>query len=164
VLRVPKLYIYPSLSLNPRIRWEENALMSFEKITPEICGQIKSYAQSDYTEIIKAVKNQFKNLLLFRYPAVLVRFSKILKLCKANENNENGDTIFAVTDSSDNKICLKHGSYCHDSFIFLLDRLTKSEAENNAVLLLFENDVRTGELFAQPLALITDEKIIRLVY
>lgn len=164
VLHIPKLYVYPSLSINPRIRWEDNIRIEFEKITPEICRQIKAYAQSDYTEVIKNVKNQFKNLLLFPHPAVLVQFSKLSKLSESSDDSGTDDEIFVISDSSDNKICLKHGSYCHDSFIFLFDRLTKCETENNVMLLLFENDIETGKLFAQPLAFITDEKIVRLVY
>jgi hypothetical protein len=32
------------------------------------------------------------------------------------------------------------------------------------MLLLFENSIESGELFAQPLAVVTDEKIMRLLY
>jgi hypothetical protein len=157
VLNIPKLYIYPSMSANPRVRWEDNALNIFEDISAEVYKTIKSHAYTDYAEVIKNVKNQLKNLLLFPHPAVLVRFSKILKIA------DNIGT-FAVSDPAGNMISLKQGSYCEDGFIFLLDKLTRAEAENNAMLLLFENDVEAGKLFAQPLALITDEKIVRLVY
>ena len=160
VLNMPKLYIYPSQSLNPRVRWEDNSLDMFGEISPEVYKQIKSCAQSDYTEVIKAVKNQLKNLLLFPHPAVLVNFAKISKLNNLNNTEEK----YVISDLAGNKIMLKKSAYCQDSFMFLLDRLTKSEAENNAMLLLFDNGVESGELTAQPLAVITDEKIIRLVY
>ena len=171
VLNMPKLYIYPSLSLNPRVRWEENTLDMFGKISSEIYKLIKSYAQSDYSEVIKTVKNQLKNLLLFPHPAVLVKYAKISKFTQTQ--TPVGDTVaappfekgaYVISDSSGNKIMLKKSAYCEDSFMFMLDKLTKSEAENNAVLLLFDNDVESGELFAQPLAVVTDEKIIRLLY
>ena len=143
------------MSANPRIRWEDGTLNIFEKISSEDYKTIKSHAQSNYAEVIKSVKNQLKNLLLFPYPAVLVQFSKILK---------TADNNFAISDSSGSMISLKHGSYCEDSFIALFDKLTQADAENNAMLLLFENDIEAGTLFAQPLALITDEKIVRLIY
>ena len=160
VLNMPKLYIYPSMSLNPRIRWEENTLNMFERISPETYALIKSYAQPDYAEVIKTVKNQLKNLLLFPHPAALVKFDKITKLSKG----ENAAESYVISDSSGNKIILRKSAYCQDDFIFLLDKLTQADAENNAMLILFDNDVESGELFAQPLALVTDEKIVRLLY
>jgi len=158
VLNIQKLYIYPSMSANPRIRWEEDSTLNiFEEMSPQDYNTIKSHAQPNYSEAIKSVKNQLKNLLLFPHPAVLVQFSK---LSKTADNNYN----FAISDSSGNMISLKQGSYCEDSFISLLDKLTQADTENHAMLLLFENDIESGKLFAQPLALITNEKIIRLVY
>ena len=46
----------------------------------------------------------------------------------------------------------------------LLERIPEKDAAKGALLLLFENDIHTGLLFAQPLALVTDEHIIRLIY
>ena len=156
VINLPKLYVYPSLAINPRVRWEDSADNIFEKISPTEYKQIKVHAQSDFAEVIKAVKNQLKNLLLFPYPAMLVKFDKISKIA----NSE----MFVIEDSTGSKICLQQGSYCQENFIFLLDSLLQSESENNAMLLLFENDIANGKLFAHPLALVTDEKIIRLAY
>jgi hypothetical protein len=165
VLRLPKLYIYPSNSMNPRIRWEENTLNMFERILPEDYKLIKSYAQTNYAEVIKIVKNQLKNLLLFPYPAILVSFAKISKIAEKLDDTDNSSVgKYVIYDSSNNAICLKQSGYFQNSFMFLLDKLTKAEAENNALLLLFDNNVETGELFAQPLALVTGEKIVRLVF
>lgn len=157
MLHIPKLYIYPSQSMNPRVRWDEYTVDSGEKIPPEVYKKIKSYANPNFNEVIKAVKNQLKNLLLFPHPAMLVQFTKISKINSESE-------VFALHDAFGNVICLQHSSYCHISFSFLLEKLTQAEAENNAMLLLFDNDIGTGVLSAQPLALITDNKIIRLLY
>lgn len=154
VLNIPKLYIYPSQSMNPRVRWEDYTPDTFERISPEVYKTIKSHAHQNLSEVIKAVKNQLKNLLLFPHPVMLVQFAKISKI-------NNG---FVIYDSSGNAICLKRSNYCQDSFTFLLDKLTRAESENNAMLLLFDNDIGNGKLSAQPLALVTDEKIIRLLY
>jgi len=160
VLNIQTLYIYPSTALNPRVRWEENAFDMFERVTPEVCKQIKSHAHSDYSEVLKAVKNQIKNLLLFPHPVLLVKFSLIEKISP----QENAGEMYSLSDLSGNKIILKKSAYCQGDFIFLLNKLTRAEVENNAMLLLFDNDIQEGVLFAQPLALITDEKIIRLLY
>jgi len=159
LLNMPKLYIYPSLSLNPRVRWEENTPDMFGNITPDVYKRVKSFALTDYKEVIKTVKNQLKNLMLFPHPAALVEFSEISKI-----TGENSGDKYVISDKSDNRIMLKKSGYCQDSYLFLLDKLTEKDAKNNAMLLLFENDAFAGELFAQPLALITDEKIIRLLY
>ena len=155
VLGIPRLYIYPSASANPRVRWEEASANMSQPLSPEICAHIKSFSAADYSEVTKGVKNQLKNLLLFPHPAVLVNFANIKKA-------EGGK--YAIYDKAGNAICLKKSAYVSDSFVFLFERLTEAEAKNNSMLLLFENDIESGELFAQPLALVTDEKILRLVY
>ena len=155
LLRVPQLCVYPSASLNPRVRWEAFTL---EDLPPETCKTIKSHARGDYAEIIKQVKNQLKNLLLFPHPAVLAQYAKISKITR------DGGVLYAVNDAAGRTITLRPSAYCENGFLFLLERLTRAEAENNAALLLFDNDIETGELCAQPLALVTDEKIIRLLY
>ena len=156
VLNIKKLHIYPSMSLNPRVRWEDNVRNSYDGISHEEYKQIKACAHTDFAEVIKTVKNQLKNIYLFPHPALLVGFERLAKL--------PGSKSYAIYDPSGNAICLRQSSYCQDSFIYLLEHLTGPEAEKNAMLLLFENDAGEGELFAQPLALVTDEKILRLVY
>ena len=155
-ITLPTLYIYPSQSLNPRVRWEELPENTFEDISPTHCGKIKALANPNFAEVIKAVKNQFKNLLLFPYAGVLVKFSKIQWAEK--------DDIFVITDNFNHTICLKQGSYCQESFMYMINSLTPTETTDSAMLLLFENHIASGTLFAQPLAVVTDNKIMRLVY
>ena len=152
LLHIPKLYIYPSQSLNPRVRWDGG---DFEAITPEICASIFAFAKGDYAEVIKSVKNQLKNLLLFPYPAVLLSFEKIIKA---------GDGEYVIYDAKNNAISLKKSGYFSESFAYLLDGIDDSKAKNCAMLAVFDNDIKSGELFAQPVALVTDEKIMRLLY
>ena len=183
VLNIPKLFIYPSLSLNPRVRWEEGADLVYTEVSAEDCRQLKSFAHNNYAELAKAVKNQLKNIYLFPHPAALVSFSRIARISgEAGDDGESGSAgsdaagggkagyggsggkKYAVFDSSGGAICLKRSAYCQADFMFLLDRLTKAETEDGAMLLLFDNDIETGELFAQPLALVTDSRIVRLLF
>lgn len=160
-LNLNKLYIYPSRSLNPRARWEENpSAHSDNPVSPEDLSLAKSFAMPDFSAVVKLVKQQLKNPLLFTHPAVLVSFNKILRPKDANITNES----FALVDGAGASISLRKSAYSEESFMFLLNNLTEAERTNNAMLLLFDNDIESGELFAQPLALITDERIIRLVY
>lgn len=153
-IEVPSLYVYPSQSLNPRARWEA---CSFADLSSADCARIVQHAQSDFTGVIKMVKNQLKDLLLFEHPTVLVSFSKILKVeGKVNE--------YVILDEKGQTLYLKPSAYCQESFMTLLERIPEKDAAKGALLLLFENDINTGLLFAQPLALVTDEHIIRLIY
>lgn len=161
-LHIPKLYRYPSLSLNPRVRWEDFTLNTFEKISPDVYRIMLSFAYPDFSEVVKIVKNQLKNIWLFPHPVMLVRFAQILKM--TTPEPEGGDERFILEDASGHTLCLKQSDYCQGNFMFLLNSLTQKEAENNAMLLLFDNDVEAGMLYAQPLALVTEEKIIRLLY
>jgi len=45
-----------------------------------------------------------------------------------------------------------------------IDTKVAAEAGGGAMLLLFDNNAGTGELFAQPLSVITDDRNIRLLY
>ena len=153
VLLVPRLYIYPSLSQNPRVRWDE-AL--FEAVTPEACRLSVAFARRDFSEVIKSVKNQLKNLLLFPHPAVLLKCEKLAK---------TGEGEYIAYDASDVGIALKKSGYFCVSFAFLLDGYAlPGGAKEFALLAVFDNDLKSGELFAQPVALVTEEKILRLVY
>ncbi|MCL2814973.1 MAG: SWIM zinc finger family protein [Oscillospiraceae bacterium] len=151
VLNIPKLYIYPGSSINPRVRWDE---FSFEAVTSDICRSVLAFAKRDYQEVIKSVKNQLKNLFLLPHPAVLLNFEKIIKA-------DGGDYVIY---SGGNSIRLKKSGYFIHSFAFLLDSQLDSAPKKRAVLAVFDNDIKSGELFAQPVALVTDEKIARLVY
>ena len=153
-IEVPSFYVYPSQSLNPRARWDG---CSFAELSHGDCERIVQHAQSDFASVIKMVKNQLKDLLLFEHPAVLVSFAKMLKV--EGKSNE-----YVILDEKDQTLYLKPSAYCEESFMSLLERIPEKDATNSALLLLFENDIHTGLLFAQPLALVTDERVIRLVY
>ena len=155
VLTIPKLHVYPSMSLNPRVRWEDNTMITYGDLSAEDYRLIRSFAGADFTEAVKAVKNQLKNLYLFPHPVALVLYEKVAKL--------SGEK-YVIYDKAGAAICLKKSGYCQEGFIYLIDRLTEAEAAGGAMLLLFDNNAATGELFAQPLAVVTDDKIIRLLY
>lgn len=151
---IPSLYVYPSQSINPRARWDGG---SFVDLSSDDCAHIRQHAYADFADVIKMVKNQLKDLLLFQHPAALVSFSKILRVDgKANE--------YVMFDEKGQTLYLKRSAYCQEGFLSLLEHIPAADATKGALLLLFENDISTGVLFAQPLALVTDEKIIRLVY
>lgn len=154
ILRIPELYIYPSLSMNPRIRWNNADFMKIDKDSVKL---IKSLGRVNFAELIKDIKNQLKNLTLSRRPAALVRFAELKK--SAAHINE-----YVITDAFGNSILLARSGYFQGDFISMLGKLEKKLLTDNAMLLLFDNDIESAALSAQPLALVSDEAIIRLVY
>ncbi len=154
LLEVRELFIYPSLSLNPRVRWNT---VSFSPLADQQLEQILAFAQSNFPEVIKTVKNQLKNLILGRNPVVLLRF-KELKKCKDQALE------FALLDESGNSILLKDSGYFSESFLYLMNSLTAEETRDQAMLLLFHMDIESGVLSAHPMAFVTRDRIIKFTY
>ncbi|MBU1218701.1 SWIM zinc finger domain-containing protein [Myxococcota bacterium] len=153
VVLVPRLFIYPAQALNPRVRWESN---TFEDLTPEHLKIIRSFAMSDFAEVLKAVKNQLKNLLVSRNPAVFVK-------CASLKAIEDRGGLYEARDEKGAAITLRPNSYSGLNFMHLLDDLTIDEVQNACLLLLFDNNVEDGILSASVLCVVTDTRIIRLV-
>ena len=154
LIRITELFVYPSKSVNPRARWDAFTL---EELTPCIYEEILGHARSSIDEAVKEVKNQLKDTLLFEHPALLVR-------CHALRRLEGSSFEFAMEDSNSRSLTLKPNAYCQEHFLSLLDRLPVSSLSGCALLLLFDNDVETGLLAAQPLAVVTSRAVIRLVF
>ena len=154
LIHVPELFIYPSRSANPRVRWDAS---TFEDVTPDICEEIRHHARENIDEVVKEVKTQLKDLLLFEHPAMLVR-------CHSLKRQQTDSDNFVMEDCNGRKLTLKPNAYCQDHFLSLLDRLTPAALSGSAILLLFNNDIETGQLSAQPLAVVTGQTIIRLLF
>ena len=154
LLNIPELFTYPSRALNPRVRWET---FSLEPLTTSIYEQILAHARDSIDEAVKEVKNQLKDTMLFKHPALLVRCDKLSLL-------DGGLFEFVVQDSRGASLMLKPNAYCGEHFISLLDRLPPKDMAGCALLLLFDNDVESGLLSAQPLAVVTSQAVIRLVF
>jgi hypothetical protein len=154
LIHVPELFIYPSRSVNPRARWD-----AFTLEEPTLCAyeETLKHARESIDEVVKEVKNQLKDLLLFEHPAVLVRCNTLMRL--KSDSDE-----FVMEDSRGRSLTLKPNAYCRDNFLSMLDRLPPTVVSGCAMLLLFDNDVETGLLTAQPLAVITNQGVIRLVF
>jgi len=154
LLNAPELFIYPSRAINPRVRWDAFTL---EPLTTSIYEQILAHARDSIDEAVKIVKNQLKDTMLFKHPALLVRCDKL-------SLSDGGLFEFVMQDSRGASLMLKPNTYCGEHFISLLDRLPPTDTAGCALLLLFNNDVESGLLSAQPLAVVTGQAIIRLVF
>lgn len=147
--KVKELFIYPG-ELNPRIRWES---MEMRDVSSEDYKLIKSYAKKSYTEVIKTVKNQIKNPLSDKNPLVLINFTSIGKV----------DGLFAAEDEKGQRLVLEDNLYFEPRSTYMLELVEEKVLSNNCVLVRFHQSPDTGKLRAQPLGLITDDGIIRLI-
>ena len=152
VLQVKELFIYPG-EPNPRVRWETEGTQE-RKLEQKDLASILSFADGDYAETIKSVKNTIKNPLMDKNPVVL------LSLHKACLNGEN----LVIEDTQGNKLTLKDMDAQRFSSAAGLKAVLPAQCGDMALLAMMNNDVPTNFLFAQPLSLITSEKIIRLIY
>jgi hypothetical protein len=154
LIHIPELFIYPGKSVNPRTRWDASTL---EEPTQCIYEEILSHARESIDEVVREVKNQLKDLLLFEHPAVLVRCNTLKRL-------EGDEDKFIMEDGRGRSLTLRPNAYCQDNFLSMLDRLPPAAISGCALLLLFDNDVEAGLLTAQPLAVVTNQAVIRLVF
>ncbi|MBP2655284.1 MAG: hypothetical protein H6Q73_2853 [Firmicutes bacterium] len=151
VLQVPELFAYPG-DINTRVRWEQSSL---REVTQSDRQAIKAYGQSSFAQVIKTVKGQLKNPLADKFPMVLLTFSRIGKI---------GD-CFVAEDATGQRIVLAdHYSGMEPASTELLAFIRQEKLHNNALLVGFHQNPDTRKLCAQPMCLITDTEIIRLLF
>lgn len=151
VAQIKELYSYPG-DLNPRVRWES---MAIRELKEDDYVQIKSLAQKTFSEAIKLVKNQIKNPLSTKFPAVLLHFSRIGII---------GDKLVMEDLSGQRIVLADNPAGCEPPGVNLLKLLTPEVFYEQAALVRFHHDMDAKKLYAQPLSIITDKRIIRLIY
>lgn len=150
VLKISNLYIYPG-DQNPRIRWENNEV-SERNITSEDFSKILPFSKDNFPEMIKLVKNTIKNPLMDKNPVVMISVAKSFI---------NEETLI-VEDKSGNKLIIN--DIDNSNTTAQLRTFLPASTENLALTVMIHNDLESGLLFAQPLSVITPNKIIRLLY
>lgn len=147
--RVPVLYRYPG-DMNRRVRFEE---MASTPVTAEDLVWIHEYAADSYADAVKKVKNQLKNPLADSHPVMLLHVSRI---------SRNDEGQYAITDEAGQSIAL--GDVFLQSTVPMLRYLPEEKLRGVSMLVMFEHSLTTGRLLAQPLTLVTNNEIIRLLY
>ncbi|MDR2037325.1 MAG: SWIM zinc finger family protein [Bacteroidales bacterium] len=152
VLQLKELFIYPG-DQNPRIRWEQESVKE-RKVDADDLANIHSFASVNYAETIKSVKNTMKNPLMDKNPVVLLALHKVYV---------NGEHL-VVEDGQGSKLTLIDMTGLNISAENNLKSMLPANPAGMSLLVMVNNDVATGLLSAQPMSLITSEKIIRLFY
>ena len=152
VLQLKELFVYPG-DRNPRVRWETDAVVT-RTINVADLQKIYDFAADNYQEMLKSVKNTIKNPLMDKNPVVLIKINKVFM---------NGENL-VVEDAQGNRLTLHDLPEQNVASAVNLQAFLPAIPEKTALAVMINNDVSTGLLYAQPLCLLTPEKIIRLLY
>lgn len=150
VTQIRELYIYPG-SINPRIRWETEALTRRD-LKAEDIARIHTFSDASYGQAVKTVKGVIKNPLSDKNPLLLLALHRAFR---------NGDHL-VIQDAAGVHITLCDLSGQNTSAETLLKMVLPADCAGMSLLARVHNDVTDGIFYAQPMSLITSEKIIRL--
>lgn len=148
---VPEFYIYPG-DMNQRIKWEN---CTTRTITDNDLKKVIDCAEDDFKIATKCVKDQLKNILADKNPILLLKYKELIKL---------GDNL-AIIDKNGEIILLDD---CQNLSIPKTVQnvelmLSKQDLKNKVMLGIFEHDFDTNRLIMQPISVITQTDIIRLL-
>lgn len=152
VFQLKELFIYPGDS-NPRVRWETDGVTP-RKMEQNDLQKVLDAAASDYQEMIKSVKQTIKNPLMDKHPVVLI---------KVNKASLSGNDL-VVEDVQGNCLTLRDLPEQEVASTINLQAFLAEQPRDTALAVMIHNNVQTGLLAAQPMCLVTPEKIIRLLY
>ena len=151
---IPVLSYYPG-ELSRRIRWEWESV-TFHEIKKEELALLKEHAEKNLADTQKKIKNQMKKTLADNFVVLLFSYQKIGKV----------GAIPVLEDAFGNRIVLADMKL--NGYEGSVDRLFVLPEEN-----LFQNQVLLGAFFydeeerricVQPYSIITEDRIVRLLY
>lgn len=148
---IPKLYKYPG-DMNARVRYEE---MTSRAVSADDLALVSERAHRSYADAVKKVKNQLKNPLGDKTPVLLLHAASL-------GMTESGQ--FVVTDESGSQLVLEDIPSLPQGTVELLPFLPASLLADSCVLVMFEHRLDQGRLVAQPLTVLKDREITRLLY
>ncbi|WP_316568254.1 SWIM zinc finger family protein [Neobacillus sp. YIM B06451] len=147
VLGTNELFIYPGEGIR-RVRWNEYSFHGKPDLT-----ELKGLARVNVAEVIKEVKNLLKLPLADKHPVAFVAYERV--------GLADGD--WQLEDRQGQRLSLVEGPEEGCNSLGLLKLLPEKYTRNGAMLVRFYPDLLTGRLGAQPLAIITEDRHIRLV-
>jgi hypothetical protein len=150
VLKAEKLFFYPG-DFNNRIRWGN---FSSRKLESSDYARIKSSGNPLFNEALKNVKNSIKNPLSNKFPFGLLKYSQIASV----------EDKPVVIDGENTRIALEDTPIYEFKTAALLKYLSREWLRDQTLLVRFVYNLDSSFLSAQPLSIITDNRIIRLAF
>ncbi|MDI4645567.1 SWIM zinc finger family protein [Cohnella hashimotonis] len=150
VIRTEELFVYPG-EFNARVRWE--AATQRDAALDDL-AKVKKAAASSYADVVKQVKNIIKNPLADKTPAMLVAYRSIDKTADGLCLRDAQGKLLPVSDLTSN-------GRATSSLIALLD---EKDLKDQAALVMFSHRLDDNRLSVQLMSIVTDSRIIRLLY
>lgn len=150
VAKVPSAVFYPGDG-NVRVRWDGAQIREYEKADYEAIFQ---HAATSVRQEAKTVKNFLKNAMTQPMLIKLIAFNKIGKI--------GGDYVFA--DKNNDTILLGNMPEMEDTTIRLPMLPDGALLENQVLLGAFYYNKDNRRLMVQPLSIITQDAVVRLLY
>lgn len=151
VAQVKELYRYPGEML-PRVRWEG---MTMRPAEVEDYRKAQAHACETYADLVKKVKNQIKNPLSDKNPVGLLRFSAISRV---------GDHLVVENVAGERLVLTDIPGGKEAPTLPLLQLLDAASLSGQVMLVRFRQDLDARQLVVQPLCLVTEDRLIRLLY
>lgn len=151
VAKVKELYRYPG-DLNRRVRWES---LSSRPLQDADYAAIAACARRSYADTVKLVKNQLKNPLADKRPVLLMHVAVAA---------QTADGTYAIADEHGQYLTLGDAPGNAQRTTHLLPYLEPELLVNSAMLVMFHHGLDSGQLLAQPLSVIGQSRITRLLY
>jgi len=151
VAEVKELYRYPG-EMIPRVRWEGATMRPAEAGDYR---KVQAHAWEAYGDLIKQVKNQIKNPLSDKNPVALLRFSAVSRV---------GDQLVVEGAAGDRLVLADIPGGKEAPTLPLLQLLDAPSLFGQVMLVRFHQHMDARQLVVQPLSLITEDRMIRLLY
>jgi len=154
VAKVPDFVRYPG-DVPERVRWQSR---EHRALDASDYASIVSAAETDFSAMLKRIKNALKSPLGTRHPVALVCPARIGSL------QDGAQTRFVIEDSAGTRIELADPADTFEGIAGTtqLLPLVGDQASGAVMLCLFHMNLQTLRLTAQPLTLIHDESMTRL--
>lgn len=149
VALVPELYRYPG-DLNRRVRYESFVSRPLEG---RDIGRIRQHASVSFAEAVKKVKNQLKNPLGDPHPVLLLHAEKVVA---------DADGRIFIADAQGETLELR--DLLEEGTVHLLKYMPKERLQDIALLGMFNHDMPSGRLTVQPLSIVNEQELVRLLY
>ncbi len=146
---IPVLTYYPG-EMNRRIRWEGAA---YQPVTKEHLAALRTHACSSLPNAVKMVKNQIKNTLSDNFVVLLFAFEEI----------GNIDDKYVMRDREGNTILLEDMPGMENT-VHRLAMLEPFMRKEQVLLGAFYYDEAGRRICVQPYSIVTDERVVRLLF
>jgi len=151
VAQVPELCVYPG-ETNPRVRWEA---MTSRPLAADDLAKVRAHAASDVAAAVKDVKNLLKAPLADRHPVVALRYARLGKV---------GDVAVLEDARGQRLVLTDEGVREEPASAYLIGLLPRALHADQVVVGRMRANLDDKTLRLKPLAIVTEERIVRLTF